>query len=147
MCRLSARKERKRVTGIEPVSLGRLRSYHYTTPALVHLNHPERVASASARVHYDGPSDRCLRLTPSAALHDGLTPQADGLPWPWRRRHRPGRYAARFLSLPFFTCAAGPFAFIAGSLLTVIKVRDALNDPLIGWLSDYTSSRWGPRLP
>ncbi len=52
-----------------------------------------------------------------------------------------------FYLFPFFTCAAGLPAFIAGSLLTVIKVWDALNDPLIGWLSDHTRSRWGPRLP
>ncbi len=48
---------------------------------------------------------------------------------------------------PFFTCAAGLPAFIAGSLLMVIKVWDAINDPLIGWLSDNTKSKWGPRLP
>jgi GPH family glycoside/pentoside/hexuronide:cation symporter len=29
----------------------------------------------------------------------------------------------------------------------VIKLWDAINDPLIGWMSDHTSSRWGPRLP
>ena len=52
-----------------------------------------------------------------------------------------------FYLFPFFTCAAGLPAFIAGSLLTVIKVWDALNDPMIGWLSDHTNSRWGPRLP
>ncbi len=48
---------------------------------------------------------------------------------------------------PFFTCAAGLPAFIAGSLLMVIKVWDAINDPLIGWLSDHTKTKWGPRLP
>lgn len=52
-----------------------------------------------------------------------------------------------FYLFPFFTCAAGLPAFIAGSLLTVIKVWDAINDPLIGWMSDHTQSRWGPRLP
>ncbi|AII48616.1 GPH family sugar transporter [Synechococcus sp. KORDI-52] len=52
-----------------------------------------------------------------------------------------------FYLFPFFTCAAGLPAIVAGSLLTVIKVWDALNDPLIGWLSDHTHSRWGPRLP
>ena len=52
-----------------------------------------------------------------------------------------------FYLFPFFTCAAGLPAFIAGSLLTVIKVWDAINDPLIGWMSDHTRSRWGPRLP
>ena len=52
-----------------------------------------------------------------------------------------------FYLFPFFICAAGLPAFVAGSLLTVIKVWDALNDPLIGWMSDRTQSRWGPRLP
>ena len=52
-----------------------------------------------------------------------------------------------FYLFPFFTCAAGLPAFIAGSLLTVIKVWDAINDPLIGWMSDHTRSRWGPRIP
>ncbi|WP_269623517.1 MFS transporter [Prochlorococcus marinus] len=52
-----------------------------------------------------------------------------------------------FYLFPFFTCAAGLPAFLAGSLLMVIKIWDAINDPLIGWLSDHTKSRWGPRLP
>jgi len=52
-----------------------------------------------------------------------------------------------FYLFAFFTCAAGLPALIAGSLLMVIKVWDALNDPLIGWLSDHTNTRWGPRLP
>ena len=52
-----------------------------------------------------------------------------------------------FYLFPFFTCAAGLPAFIAGSLLTVIKIWDGVNDPLIGWMSDHTKSRWGPRLP
>ena len=52
-----------------------------------------------------------------------------------------------FYLFPFFTGAAGLPAFIAGSLLMVIKVWDAINDPLIGWLSDHTKTKWGPRLP
>ncbi len=52
-----------------------------------------------------------------------------------------------FYLFAFFTCTAGLPAFIAGSLLMVIKVWDGINDPLIGWLSDHTQSRWGPRLP
>ncbi len=52
-----------------------------------------------------------------------------------------------FYLFPFFTGVAGLPALIAGSLLMVIKVWDAINDPLIGWLSDHTQSRWGPRLP
>ncbi len=52
-----------------------------------------------------------------------------------------------FYLFAFFTSAAGLPAFIAGSLLMVIKIWDAINDPLIGWLSDHTKSKWGPRLP
>ncbi len=52
-----------------------------------------------------------------------------------------------FYLFPFFTGTAGLPAFIAGSLLMVIKIWDAINDPLIGWLSDHTKTRWGPRLP
>ena len=52
-----------------------------------------------------------------------------------------------FYLFAFFTCTAALPAFIAGSLLMVIKVWDAINDPLIGWLSDHTKTRWGPRLP
>ena len=51
-----------------------------------------------------------------------------------------------FYLFPFFICAAGLPAFIAGSLLTVSKVWDALNDPLIGWLSDHPQPL-GPALP
>ena len=47
----------------------------------------------------------------------------------------------------FFTSAAGIPAFIAGSLLMISKLWDAFNDPLIGWMSDHTKSKWGPRLP
>ncbi|AAQ00448.1 MULTISPECIES: MFS transporter [Prochlorococcus] len=52
-----------------------------------------------------------------------------------------------FYLFTFFTSTAGLPAFMAGSLLMVIKVWDAINDPLIGWLSDHTKSKWGPRIP
>ena len=52
-----------------------------------------------------------------------------------------------FYLFPFFTGQAGLPAVMAGSLLMIIKVWDAINDPLIGWLSDRTTTRWGPRLP
>ncbi len=52
-----------------------------------------------------------------------------------------------FYLFPFFISSAGLPAFIAGSILMVIKIWDAFNDPLIGWMSDHTKSRWGPRLP
>ena len=38
-----------------------------------------------------------------------------------------------FYLFPFFICAAGLPAFIAGALLTVIKVWDAVNDPSVSY--------------
>jgi GPH family glycoside/pentoside/hexuronide:cation symporter len=52
-----------------------------------------------------------------------------------------------FYLFVFFTSVAGLPAAIAGSLLMVIKVWDGINDPMVGWLSDHTRTRWGPRLP
>ena len=52
-----------------------------------------------------------------------------------------------FFLFRFFICAAGLPVLIAGSLLMLIKIWDAINDPLIGWLSDRTQSKWGPRIP
>ncbi|MDP6322263.1 MAG: MFS transporter, partial [Prochlorococcaceae cyanobacterium ETNP14_MAG_5] len=39
-----------------------------------------------------------------------------------------------FYLFPFFISKAGLPAVIAGSILMVIKLWDAINDPLIGWL-------------
>jgi hypothetical protein len=50
-----------------------------------------------------------------------------------------------FFLFRFFICSAGLPVLIAGSLLMLIKIWDAINDPLIGWLSDRTKSRWGPK--
>lgn len=52
-----------------------------------------------------------------------------------------------FYLFVFFTSIAGLPAVVAGSLLMVIKVWDGINDPMVGWLSDHTRTRWGPRLP
>ncbi len=52
-----------------------------------------------------------------------------------------------FYLFPFFTDVAGLSAGFAGTMLMVIKVWDALSDPLIGWLSDRTRTAWGARLP
>ncbi|MEM8643026.1 MAG: MFS transporter [Cyanobacteria bacterium P01_G01_bin.54] len=35
----------------------------------------------------------------------------------------------------------------AGSVLLIARVWDAVLDPLVGWLSDHTESRWGRRYP
>ena len=47
----------------------------------------------------------------------------------------------------FLTKWAGLPALIASSILMIIKVWDAFNDPIIGRLSDRTNTRWGPRIP
>ncbi|MCJ8283047.1 MAG: MFS transporter, partial [Rivularia sp. ALOHA_DT_140] len=52
-----------------------------------------------------------------------------------------------FFVLYFFTNVAGLNAGLAGSLILVGKAWDAINDPLIGWLSDNTRSRLGRRYP
>lgn len=53
-----------------------------------------------------------------------------------------------FFLLIFFTNVAGIPAGLAGSVLMIGKIWDAINDPIIGVLSDRTKSRrWGRRLP
>ena len=47
----------------------------------------------------------------------------------------------------FFTSVAGLPASLAGIIYMISKAWDAINDPIIGWLSDRTKSRWGRRIP
>jgi GPH family glycoside/pentoside/hexuronide:cation symporter len=52
-----------------------------------------------------------------------------------------------FFLMIFFTNVAGLPAGIAGSILMIGKISDAINDPIVGVLSDRTKSRWGRRYP
>ncbi len=52
-----------------------------------------------------------------------------------------------FFALFFFTNVAGLNAGLAGSILMIGKIWDAVNDPMVGVLSDRTKSPWGRRLP
>ncbi len=53
-----------------------------------------------------------------------------------------------FFLLVFFTNVAGIPAGLAGSILMIGKIWDAVNDPFVGFLTDKTQSRrWGRRLP
>jgi glycoside/pentoside/hexuronide:cation symporter, GPH family len=58
----------------------------------------------------------------------------------------PGTIQAIF-QLFFLTSVAGLNPSRAGTVLLIAKTWDALNDPLVGWLSDRTRSRWGKRYP
>jgi GPH family glycoside/pentoside/hexuronide:cation symporter len=52
-----------------------------------------------------------------------------------------------FFTLVFLTNVAGISAGLAGSVLLVGKIWDAVNDPFVGVLTDKTKSRWGRRIP
>ena len=52
-----------------------------------------------------------------------------------------------FFFLFFLTDVVGLKPTLAGLILLMGKAWDAINDPLIGWLSDHTNSRLGRRYP
>ena len=52
-----------------------------------------------------------------------------------------------FFLLYFFTNVAGLPAGMAGSILAIGKIGDAVNDPIAGILSDRTRTKWGRRIP
>ncbi len=52
-----------------------------------------------------------------------------------------------FFLLFFLTDVARLSPAAAGSVLLINRLWDAFNDPLVGWLSDRTVSKWGRRRP
>lgn len=52
-----------------------------------------------------------------------------------------------FFLMFFFTNVAGMNPALAGSVLMIGKIFDAINDPIVGVMSDRTKSKWGRRLP
>lgn len=52
-----------------------------------------------------------------------------------------------FFLLYFLTEVAGLNAGLAGTILLLGRLWDAVNDPLVGWMSDRTQSNWGRRYP
>ncbi len=52
-----------------------------------------------------------------------------------------------FFQLFFLTTVAGLSPGAAGTILLVVKIWDAVNDPFMGWLTDRTVSRHGRRRP
>lgn len=53
--------------------------------------------------------------------------------------------AIQFFQMIFFTDAALIGPALAGSALMIGKIWDAINDPLFGWITDRTKSRFGKR--
>jgi GPH family glycoside/pentoside/hexuronide:cation symporter len=54
---------------------------------------------------------------------------------------------ASFFQLFFLTTVAGLSPGAAGTILLVVKIWDAVNDPVMGWLTDRTVSKYGRRRP
>ncbi|MEI7646192.1 MAG: MFS transporter [Chloroflexales bacterium] len=52
-----------------------------------------------------------------------------------------------FFQFFFLTTVAGLNPLLAGSVRAILTIWDAVNDPVIGWLSDRTRSRMGRRRP
>ncbi|MGH2522477.1 MAG: MFS transporter [Anaerolineales bacterium] len=52
-----------------------------------------------------------------------------------------------FFILDFLINVAGLRPEVAGSVFFIVKIWDAVNDPVMGWLSDKTVSRMGRRRP
>ena len=49
--------------------------------------------------------------------------------------------------LYYLTDVVGLLVIFASAAMTVGRLWDALTDPIMGWVTDHTKSRWGKRLP
>ena len=51
------------------------------------------------------------------------------------------------LAGPIFNITLGMHPFRVGNVLLAARFWDAFTDPVMGWISDNTKSRWGRRRP
>lgn len=51
------------------------------------------------------------------------------------------------LQVPIFTIALGLSPTLVGIIMVVFRLWDGFSDPVFGWLSDNTRTRWGRRRP
>ncbi len=56
-------------------------------------------------------------------------------------------YIVAVFLLKYYTDYTGLDAGLAGLALLLAKVFDAVSDPVMGWVSDHTTTRWGRRRP
>ncbi|MBW1849382.1 MAG: MFS transporter, partial [Deltaproteobacteria bacterium] len=52
-----------------------------------------------------------------------------------------------FLLLNYLTDTVGIAAGLAGIVIMIGKIWDAVTDPVVGYVSDRTNSKWGRRRP
>jgi GPH family glycoside/pentoside/hexuronide:cation symporter len=52
-----------------------------------------------------------------------------------------------FVLFPFYTDVVLLPPALVGAALAIGRVWDGLNDPVMGWISDRTRTRWGRRRP
>ena len=90
----------------------------------------------------------------SASEHDFVTPESEKLNLSTKLAYGAGDLGSAITAnilvfyLSFFlTDVAGMGAALAGSVRMVSGIWDAINDPIVGVLSDRTRSRWGRRYP
>ncbi|NET61577.1 MAG: MFS transporter [Symploca sp. SIO2E6] len=93
-------------------------------------------------------------VSPSDAATSPTTPESEKLNFTTKLAYGAGDLGPAitsnilvFFLLYFFTNVAGLPAGLASWILAIGKISDAINDPIIGILSDRTRSRWGRRLP
>jgi GPH family glycoside/pentoside/hexuronide:cation symporter len=76
------------------------------------------------------------------------------VPWPKRIAYGLPAFALAVVGIPvyvyipkFYTDSVGIDVAVVGVILLAVRLFDAVTDPLVGWLSDHTQTRFGRRRP